>query len=234
MGQSGHVERVGHHDSLKSEFMLEQVADDRRRSCGHTIGVRFESRNSNVRHHDRIDSRRDGLAEGRQFHRIQARPVSGDLGHAEVGIGRGIAMAGKMFGRSHHSAGARSPDVRRHEISHLPGILTERARIDNWVRRIGVHVGVGKEIPVHADGAGLLGSNAAEGLGVLLLPSRAEGHGVGKRGCAAKAHGDPALKIGGEEQRQFGILLQAVEQFGSFVGLTAIEKWRLPRHRHGE
>ncbi len=44
----------------------------------------------------------------------------------------------------------------------------------------------------------------------------------------------PALKIGGEEQRQFGILLQPVEQFGSLIGLTAIEKWRLPRHRHGK
>ncbi len=214
--------------------MLEQVADDRRRSCGHTIGVGLKRGNSDVRHHDRIDARRDGLAEGRQFHGVQSRPVSSDLGDAEVGIGRGIAMAGEMLGRRHHSAGARSPNIRGDEISDLLGILSERTGVDNGVGWIGVYVGVGKEIPVHPDGARLLGGNAAEGLGVLLFPSRAEGHGVRKRGCTAKTHGHTTLKIGGEEQRQFGILLQAVEQFGSLIGLTAVEKWRLPRHRHGE
>ena len=67
-----------------------------------------------------------------------------------------------------------------------------------------------------------------------VFPGRAEGHGVRERGGAMKAHGDSALKIGSEEQRQFGILLQTVEQFGSLIGLVAIEKWRLPAHRHGE
>jgi len=39
-----------------------------------------------------------------------------------------------------------------------------------------------------------------------------------------EAHGNSTLKIGGEEQGQFRILLQAIEQFGGFVRLVAIEK----------
>ena len=49
-----------------------------------------------------------------------------------------------------------------------------------------------------------------------------------------KTHGDSALKIGGKEQRQLGVLLQTIEQFGGLIGLAAIEERRLPAHRHGE
>ena len=99
---------------------------------------------------------------------------------------------------------------------------------------VGVDIGIGKEIPVHADGARLLGRDAAEGFGVLRLSGSAEGHGVREHGCAMETHGDSALKVGGEEQRQFGVLLQTIEQFGGLVGLVAIEERGLPAHRHGE
>ena len=44
-------------------------------------------------------------------------------------------------------------------------------------------------------------------LAYSVLPGCAEGHGVRELGCASKTHGDPALKIGGEQQRQLGVLL---------------------------
>ena len=180
------------------ELVLEQIGDDRRGSRGHAIGVRLKRWNGHVRHHDGIDSGGDGSAERRQFHGIQARPVAGDLGQAEMRIGCGVAVAGEMFGRGHHSVGARSLDVGGYEIADLLRIFSEGARVDDGVRGIRVDVGIGKEIPVHADGARLLGGDAAEGLRIFCLSGGAEGHGVREHGRAMKAHGDAALKIGGE------------------------------------
>ena len=131
--------------------MLEQIGNDCRGSCGHAVGIGLKRWNGDVRHHDGVDSGRDGLAERRQFDRVQARPVPGDLGQAEMGVSCGITVAGEMLGGGHHSSGARSPDVGGDQISDLFGIFSERTRIDDGIRRIGVDVGIGKEIPVHAD-----------------------------------------------------------------------------------
>ena len=45
---------------------------------------------------------------------------------------------------------------------------------------------------------------------------------------------DSALKIGRDQQRQFRFLLQPVQQFRGFVRLVAVEKRRVPTHRHSE
>ena len=137
-------------------------------------------------------------------------------------IGCGVAVAGKMFGRGHHSGGARSPDVGGDEFSNLLGIFSEGTGIDDGIRGIRVNVGIGKEIPVHADCAGFLGGDAAEGLRIFCLSGSSEGHGMREHSGAVKAHGDPALKIGGHKQRPFGLLLQTIQQFGGFVRLIAV------------
>ncbi len=49
-----------------------------------------------------------------------------------------------------------------------------------------------------------------------------------------QTHGHSALKIGGHKQRQTGLFLQTVEQFGGLVWFATIEKRWLPAHRHGE
>ena len=68
------------------------------------IGIGIERRHGDMRHHHRIDSRGDRLAKRRKLDRIQVSAVAVHAGHAEMRIGRGIAVTGKMFYRGQHSA----------------------------------------------------------------------------------------------------------------------------------
>src|ERR1035438_9696122 len=83
-----------------------------------------------------------------------------------------------------HSRLARALNVGRDQIADLFRILSERTRVNDWIGGIRVYVGVGKEDPVNAYGAGFLGGDAAEGLGVFELAVSSEGHGVRKVGGA--------------------------------------------------
>ena len=83
-----------------------------------------------------------------------------------------------------------------------------------------------------ADHARFLGRHSAEGLGVIKLASRPECHRVGKTRRAIDAHRDSTLEIRSDEQREFGILLQTIQEHGSFIRLTLVQEWRLKRHRH--
>ena len=51
---------------------------------------------------------------------------------------------------------------------------------------------------------------------------------MGKRGGPVQAHGDAALEIGRDQQRQLRILLQAIEQLGRLEGLAAVQKGQAP------
>src|SRR5438270_11779623 len=89
--------------------------------------------------------------------------VAPDACQLEVRIGAGIAMAGKMLGGGQHASIAGGADVSCGEFAYLLRIFTERPRIDDWVRRIRVDVGNGREIPLDSNGAGFLSDNLREG-----------------------------------------------------------------------
>ena len=148
-----------------------------------------------MRHHHGIHARLDGAPERRQLNRIEPRPVAGDLSEAEMRIGSGVAVSGKMFGRGQHAALVSAANVRRHEIAHLLGVFSERARVDDGIRRVGIHVGVGEEIPMHSDGPRLERGDASEGFGILRFAGRTKGHGMGENGRAIQTHGHAALEI---------------------------------------
>ena len=87
---------------------------------------------------------------------------------------------------------------------------------------------------MHTDRTGLLRRDPPEGFRVIQLACRSERHGVGKRRSPLQTHGDTALEISRNQQRQLGISLQTVQQLSSFVRLIPVQKWRLKAHRHGE
>ena len=171
--------------------------------------------------HYRIDSRSDGAAEGRKFDGIEMGAVDVDAGHAEMRIGGGVPVAGKMFDGGEHAAFMRALDVGCDQIADLRGIFSKRTRVDDGIDGVRVDVGIGKEIPVNTDGAGLFGSDASEGFGVFEFAVATEGHGVRKNGGTHQAHGDAAFEIRREEKRELRLALQAIEQFGGFVRLAA-------------
>src|SRR5450755_4786889 len=139
-----------------------------------------------------------------------------------------------MFDRGQHSVGAGTANVSGNEVADWLRVLAEGTRIDDGVGWVGVDISVRKEIPVHADGASLLRGNAAEGFRILQFAGSSECHGMGEFGGAVDSHGHSALEIRRNQQRDWGILLQAVQQLRGFVGLGAVEKRRVPSNRHSE
>ena len=139
-----------------------------------------------------------------------------------------------MFHGREHPALVRSLDVGRHQIADLLGIFSERSRVDDGIGGIRVHVGIRKEIPVHADGSRFLRRNASEVLRVFELAVGAEGHGVRKVRAPHQPRRNPALKIRRKQQRQLRVLLQPVQQFGRLVRLAAQQERAIHVHRHGK
>ena len=125
VSQAGHVERVGDDDSFEAKLFFKQVRDNRRRNRGHVVGIGIERRNSDVRHHDGVDARRDGPAKRRQFDGIQMSAINVHAGYAEMRIGCRIPVTRKMFDRGQHSTFMRALDISRDQIAHLLGIFAE-------------------------------------------------------------------------------------------------------------
>ncbi len=149
-------------------------------------------------------------------------------------VSRGISVAGKMFDGGQHAAFMRAFDIGCDQIAHLLRIFPERARVDNGINWVRVNVGVRKKIPVNADGTRFFRGDAAESLRIFRLAIPAECHGMGEGGGSHQPNRDAAFKIGGKQQRKFGLALQAVEKLGSLVRFAAQQIWSVHMHRHGE
>ncbi len=104
----------------------------------------------------------------------------------------------------------RALDVGRNHFAHLFGIFAEGARINNGIGRIGIDIRNRKPVPLDANGARLLSTDAAEFARQVFVARRAKGHGRRKRRRALKTHRKAALKVGCENQRVLRILLQPV------------------------
>src|SRR5208282_2182362 len=115
-----------------------------------------------------------------------------------------------MLGRDRHAAFVSAPNVRRYEIADLLRIATERARVDDGIRRIGIHVSIRKEIPLHSDSPGLERRDASKDFGIFGFAGSSKSHRMGKNSGAIQTHGYAALKVCRNDQGQFGIALQAV------------------------
>src|SRR6516162_4448694 len=111
-------------------------------------------------HENSIDSRADRGLERRKFHSIEPRAVCGYDWNSKMRIDIGVAVTGKMLGCGEHPELMRTFDVRGSHPPHQAWILSIRARVNDRVVGVGIHVDVGKPIPLHAEGAGLHGSDA--------------------------------------------------------------------------
>src|SRR5271168_2182208 len=126
-------------------------------------------------------------------------------------ISRRIAVTGKMFDRGQHPALVRALDIGCDQIADLLWIFAKRARVDDGIGWVGIHVSVGKKIPVNADSARFFGGDATEPLSVFGLSISTEGHGVGKSRGSHQSHRNSTFKICGKEQRKFRVALEAIE-----------------------
>ncbi len=194
----------------KPKLILEQAGADAVGEGGDALRIRLKRRHKELAHHHRIDPGGDGRTEGWQFDLIEAFAAGHDAGEGKMGISIGIAVPWEMLGGGHAVPIMDSVDEGRDQFADFARVFSEGAGIDNGIAGIGVHVGIGIEIPVHADGARLGGGDASELIGVPEVAGGAKRHGMRKAGAAVESHRQAALKVGGKQQRQLAIALQLV------------------------
>jgi len=153
-------------------------------------------------HHHRVYTGFNCVLEGRQLDSIEARPIASHFSNTEMRIGRRIAVPGKMLGGDEHPALMGAADIGRHKIADLRRISSEGTRVDDGIGGIGIHVGIGKEILMHADGSRFERGDAAKDFCILHFACGSEGHRMRKDGRAIQAHGNATLKISGDNQGQ--------------------------------
>jgi hypothetical protein len=123
--------------------------------------LRVETGQEDVRGHDGARARRDGGAERHELAVAERLERQVDDRQREVGVGRGVAVAGEVLRARGHA--------RRLEAAHprggVPrgelGVGAEAADADDRVVGIGVHVDVGRE----GHGAAGLGERLADRTG---------------------------------------------------------------------
>ena len=96
-----------------------------------------------------------------------------------------------------------STNIRTDKIADHQRVFAKRARVDDGIVRIGVHVRYRKEIPMDSNRARLFAGDAAEVFCILQATGRTDGHCI-REGCGAvQPIADSQLEIGSDEQRQF-------------------------------
>ena len=148
--------------------------------------------------HDAADSRRNRRAKGNQLDAFEPLAIAGNGRERDVRIHAHIAVSGKMFRGREAAIFLHAAHERRNETRHAQRIFAEGAHIDDRIIGIVVHVGVRRENPLNSRGARFERRDFADGVGVLRISGRRDGHRVGKPGAFIEAHGGAALEIRAE------------------------------------
>ena len=161
-----------------------------------------------MRRHNSVHSGFDRLAERRQVDGAQHRQILVDSWDGKVRVGPCIAVTREVLGRGQHTVRSRAAYVGRDQRPYLLRVGSKCAGADDGISRVGIYVGNGEKVPVHADRSAFLGRNATELLGVGHLASRPKGHGVRKHRSAKKTRRkDALLKVSGDQKWHLRLLL---------------------------
>ena len=148
---------------------------------------------------------------------------SGDRDASRCWYRRGRGNVSRWPGRRFPRRRARTPrQIRRRAPGSSPN---ERVLMMGFCG-IAVHVGVGRENPGHAHGSRFESRNFSHRVGVFRAARRGDGHGVGERRALLDAHGRAALEIRADQQRNFRVALQRVDQHRGRIHLAALHAER--------
>src|SRR5581483_3449093 len=121
----------------------------------------------------------------------------------------------------------RAFDVSGNKVANLLGLAAKRARVDDGIVGIRIHIRYRKKIPLNADSSRLFAGDSSEVFGIFRISSGTNCHGI-RKGCGSiQAVAYTQFKIRGHEQRELRVTLQAVQELGGFVRLVLVEKGRL-------
>ena len=115
---------------------------------------------------------------------------------------RGVAVTGEMLRRRRDADPFAPAHPRRRERRDARGIVAERARADDRIARIGVHVADRRVVHEDAVGAQALSDRARRALRVRGIAGRADGHRARERRAVADADDGSALLIDRDGHRR--------------------------------
>ena len=164
--------------------------------------------------------------KGSEFHAVEVREIAGDKREIEMRIGARVAVAGKMFRGGEAAVFLDAAHEGRDEFRDARGIFAKRARIDDGILRIAVHVGDGRKNPGHAHGSRFERRDFSHRVGVFRASRGGDGHFIGKRRALVDAHAGAALEIRADQQRNFRVALQRVDEDRGRIHLAALHAER--------
>ena len=219
-GEPAHIHRIGDHQSLETELLLQDSRDNRAGVCGDAGRIRFKHRSGNVRDHHGVCPGVNGRAEGWKIDLLNLFAGSIYRRHSQVRVGCRVAVSGKVLGRGQKPRAARAADIGAHQRANLRGIFSKRTSVDDRIDWVGIDVSNRHQVPLHADGARFLRHHAPKPLRQFRLAGGAERHAVRKHRGSIQAHGEAAFIVGSHKQRDFGGMLKLIDQHGCFIGLA--------------
>ena len=144
-----HFESVSNDKPPVAEFLTQQ-------SCYHTRAEACRQsrtvvgRQIEMPHHHAFHTLGHEVLERRQMDAVDKPCRMPDKRQGFVRVGFGIAVTGKMLGRTHHALALHALQEQRRETCHRLRVFSERAGVDDGILGIVVHVRHRQEIPLDA------------------------------------------------------------------------------------
>jgi hypothetical protein len=102
-GDAFHFEGIGEGEPPETEFLAEEFGDGVSRQGGRPVGAGVEGGYVEVGYHDAADALFEHFPERKELDAVEACAIVPDDGQVVMRVNISIAMAGEVFGASHHA-----------------------------------------------------------------------------------------------------------------------------------
>src|SRR5438105_10812285 len=96
---TSHIEGVGDHQSVKAQFLAQQIGNNRHRERRRFPDIRIKRGDSDMAGHYGACARCEGGAERGQLYLLEMMDIAREDGQVEMRIDDRVAVTGKMLGR---------------------------------------------------------------------------------------------------------------------------------------
>ena len=128
-------------------------------------------------------------------------------GQVQMAVHVGVAVSGEVFRHRYHAVVLHTFDILQAFLRHYFGIFAERARSDNGILGVGVHIHAGGEVHVYAHFLALRGYGFGHLVNKGVVADGAHHHLAGEGVGVGEAHAQTPFGIEADKQRSLRKLL---------------------------
>ncbi len=139
-------------------------------------------------------------------------------------VNAGIAVAGEMLRHGLHASVLEAEGVCHRGIGHALRVFTKRAIAYYRIGRIGVYIGIGREVGVNAHQFAFASHFLPVAVKQLVVADGAEAHVVWETRSLFYPHRKTPLAVEGHKHRHFGLGLRPVGHLGKIADGTLGEQ----------